>query len=65
MPGLVLDVMVSVGDRVTAGMPIVKIEAMKMENVIPAPSDGEVNEVRVKKGDTVATDDVLLTLDEG
>jgi len=65
MPGLILEIMVSPGDQVTAGLPIMKIEAMKMENNIPAPCDGVVKEIRVKKGDTVATDDVLLIVDEG
>jgi biotin carboxyl carrier protein len=65
MPGLVLDIMISVGDRVSAGLPIMKIEAMKMENIIPAPCDGVVKEIRAKTGDTVATEDVLLIVDEG
>ncbi len=65
MPGLVLDVMVSVGDAVTVGTPVVKIEAMKMENEIPAPVNGTVKELRVKKGDRVATEEVLLLIDEG
>ena len=65
MPGLILEVMVSQGDRVAAGTPVVKIEAMKMENEIPAPANGTVREILVKKGDRVATDEILLTFDEG
>lgn len=64
MPGLILEVMVSVGDWVTAGLPIMKIEAMKMENIIPAPCDGVVKEIRAEKGKTVATEDVLMVVDE-
>jgi len=35
MPGLILEIMVAVGDQVSAGMPVMKMEAMKMENEIP------------------------------
>ena len=65
IPGLILEVMVSVGDRVVAGTPVVKMEAMKMENEIPAPVDGTVKEIRVKTGDRVSTDETLLAIDQG
>jgi biotin carboxyl carrier protein len=65
MPGLVLEVLVSVGDTVSAGTPLIKIEAMKMENEIPAPTKGKVKEILVKKGDRVATDEALMTIEEG
>ena len=65
MPGLILEVMVAVGDTIAAGTPVVKIEAMKMENEIPAPASGTVKEILVKKGDRVATDELLLTIGEG
>ncbi|MBE9580989.1 MAG: biotin/lipoyl-binding protein [Proteobacteria bacterium] len=65
MPGLILEVMVSVGDSVAAGTPVVKMEAMKMENEIPAPAGGTVKELRVKVGDQVSTDDVLVVIDQG
>jgi glutaconyl-CoA decarboxylase len=64
MPGLILEVLVSSGEAVVAGTPVVKMEAMKMENEIPAPVDGTVKEVRVKEGDRVQTDEVLLVIDE-
>ena len=64
MPGLILDVMVSVGDRLQAGTPVVKMEAMKMENEIPAPANGTVKEIRVKVGDSVSTDETLLVIDQ-
>lgn len=38
------------------------LEAMKMENPIVAPCDGTVSEIRVTKGDTVNTDDILAVL---
>jgi biotin carboxyl carrier protein len=64
MPGMVLEIMVAVGDSVVAGTPVVKMEAMKMENEIPAPMNGTVKEIRVKVGDRVSTDEALLVMDE-
>ena len=50
------------GDKVTKGSPVCVIEALKMENDVPAPADGTVASVNVKSGDSVKTDEVLLTL---
>lgn len=62
MPGNILDVKVSVGDKVTEGQLVVLLEAMKMENEIFAPAAGTVASVLVKKGDTVNSNDVLITI---
>ena len=62
MPGSILDVKVNVGDKVTFGQTLAILEAMKMENDIPATVDGEVAEIKVKKGDVVETDSVLIVL---
>ncbi len=62
MPGSILDVKVNVGDKVKYGQTLAILEAMKMENDIPATGDGEVAEIRVKKGDAVETDAVLIVL---
>jgi biotin carboxyl carrier protein len=62
LPGLVLQVKVKEGDAVQAGQPIVVMEAMKMENVVPAPHNGTVGKVLVKEGDSVAEGDVLLEI---
>ena len=53
---------VKAGDKVTKGSPVCVIEALKMENDVPAPADGVVASVNVKSGDSVKTDEVLLTL---
>ena len=65
MPGNVLRVLVAVGDTVTAGQPLVVVEAMKMEHQITAPADGTVEEVLVAPGEQVDTGQVLLQLEEG
>ena len=58
----VMKVNVKPGDTVTKGAPVAVIEALKMENDVPAPQDGVVASVDVKSGDSVKTDQVLLTL---
>ena len=62
MPGTILEVKVSVGQSVKKGDVICVLEAMKMENDIPAPHDGGVASINVQKGASVAANDVLATL---
>ncbi|CAG0968777.1 pyruvate carboxylase subunit B [Methylophilaceae bacterium] len=62
MPGTIVDVKVSAGDKVNAGDAVLVIEAMKMENEIQAPKSGIVVAVHVKKGDSVTPDESLLEI---
>ncbi len=62
MPGTILEIKVSAGQSVKKGDVICVLEAMKMENDIPAPADGVVASINVQKGATVAANDVLATL---
>ncbi|MGH3344064.1 MAG: biotin/lipoyl-containing protein, partial [Carbonactinosporaceae bacterium] len=64
VPGTVSAVLVSPGDHVTAGQPLVLLEAMKMEHRAVAATDGVVEEVRVKVGQFVEAHEVLVTLGE-
>ncbi|GAA2645386.1 acetyl/propionyl-CoA carboxylase subuit alpha [Paractinoplanes durhamensis] len=54
MPGTVVRVAVAVGDTVTAGQPLVWLEAMKMEHAVRAPAAGTVTELPVRVGRQVA-----------
>ena len=64
MPGRVVRVLVAVGDRVTAGQPVVVVEAMKMENDLRTPTDGVVKEVLVVPGAAVDSGAVLIVVDQ-
>ncbi|MBY6350383.1 acetyl/propionyl/methylcrotonyl-CoA carboxylase subunit alpha [Rhodococcoides corynebacterioides] len=64
MPGSVVRIGVAVGDRVTAGQPIVWLEAMKMEHTITAPADGVVTDLSVSVGQQVEVDAVLAVVSE-
>ena len=60
MPGIVKAVTCAVGDQVAAGMPLVVMEAMKMEHTLLAPKDGIVSVVAVAPGDQVKDNAVLI-----
>ncbi len=62
MPGTVVDVLVTVGQVLKAGDPVLVIEAMKMENEVPAPVKGTVKAVHVRKGDSVNPDEALVEI---
>jgi len=63
LPGTVVSVPVQPEQSVKAGQTLAVLEAMKMQNEIVSPRDGRVREVLVKKGDTVAVGDALVTLE--
>ncbi|HXW98852.1 MAG TPA: pyruvate/oxaloacetate carboxyltransferase [Methanomicrobiales archaeon] len=62
MQGMVLKVLVRVGEAVKKGDPLMVLEAMKMENPIASPRDGMVTDIFVDTGDVVASGDVLLVV---
>ncbi len=63
MPGAIVDVKVKVGDQVKEGDVLLILEAMKMQNEIKAPKDGEVKELFVKPGDNVEADAKLVVIE--
>ena len=63
MPGMVTAVKTSVGAQVSAGDPLVLMEAMKMVHTLSAPADGRVTEVRCRAGDAARGGDVLLVIE--
>jgi len=60
MPGLVVSIAVQVGQEVKAGETLAIVEAMKMQNILRAESDGIVSAVKVKAGESLAVDQVIL-----
>ena len=63
LPGLILNVMVNVGDKVTNGQNIMIMEAMKMENDVVATKDGVIKTINVKNGDNISEGDILATIE--
>lgn len=63
MPGSVIRLGAEVGSSVTAGQPILWLEAMKMEHTIAAPADGVLSAVNVEVGQQVDVGAVLAVVD--
>jgi len=62
MPGKVVEVLVKASQKVSQGQAVVVIEAMKMQNELPAAIEGVVQEVCVKAGDTVEAGAKLVVI---
>lgn len=62
IPGLVIELRVKVGDVVSVGDTLLRVEAMKMQNNITAQTGGTVREIMVKVGDEVRDGQPLLAI---
>ena len=62
MPGLIVAVPVAEGQPVKKGDNLVILESMKMQNELKCPREGTVMRVRVKSGDSVEQNQVLVTV---
>ena len=62
MPGVVLRLLVSVGDSVDEGQSLLVLEAMKMEVRVNAPKSGTIADIAVATGDHVATGQLLAAI---
>ena len=64
MPGTIIKYIVSVGQAVKAGDPILILEAMKMESALPSPIAGKVKELSCKAGDRITKGAVLAVIEK-
>jgi oxaloacetate decarboxylase alpha subunit/pyruvate carboxylase subunit B len=62
MPGMIISVAKNVGDTVEKGDTVIVLEAMKMENALPAPVSGTVKAINVVQGASVAKGAVLAVI---
>ncbi|MDX1776323.1 MAG: biotin/lipoyl-containing protein, partial [Desulfobulbales bacterium] len=62
MPGQVKSIFVREGDKVSKGQKLLIMEAMKLENKLPAPRDGFVKKVLVRDGDIVSQGQELIII---
>lgn len=63
--GDVIKILVSTGDMVSEGQPVMELETDKAAIEVPAPIAGRIREIRVREGDKVKVGQLLLTIDEG
>ena len=62
MNGRVVAMLVKPGDRVTAGQPVMTLEAMKMEHVHPAPVAGTVSAIDAAEGAQVTMGQIVVEI---
>ena len=62
LPGEIISIDCKVGDEVIKGQKLMVLEAMKMENTIPAIQSGKIIEIKVNKGDSVLEDTELIII---
>ena len=62
LPGVIVEVCVKEGQAVKAGQKVAVLEAMKMENEIPAPKDGTITGIHVAKGDSILEGAPVVTI---
>jgi pyruvate carboxylase subunit B len=62
MPGMIISYAVKVGDKVSTGDLVCVLEAMKMQNSLPAPASGTVTAINFEPGASVAKDAVILVI---
>ena len=62
MPGMIVGLDKKEGDKVNEGETILILEAMKMENALPAPISGTITKVNLGVGDHVAKNDILCVI---
>lgn len=60
MPGSVVSVSVKEGENVVDGQELAVIEAMKMQNILKSEKEGVIKSVKVKAGDSVTVDQLLI-----
>ena len=62
MPGMIISYSVKVGDKVNTGDLVCILEAMKMQNSLPAPASGTVKAINFEPGASVAKDAIILVI---
>lgn len=62
MPGMIISYNVKVGDKVETGDLVCVLEAMKMQNSLPAPASGVVKAINFEPGASVAKDAVIMVI---
>jgi len=62
MPGLILKILVTEGQTLKKGDPVLILEAMKMENVFKSPTDAVVKSINIEQGQAVEKGQILIDL---
>jgi biotin carboxyl carrier protein len=63
MPGLVAKILVSKGDKIKSGEPLLILEAMKMENVFKAAADVIIKDIHIEEKQSVEKGTILMSFE--
>ena len=63
MSGKMWKILVNVGDSVAEDDEVAILEAMKMEIPVVSPADGTIQDIKVKEGDAVEAESVIMVLE--
>ncbi|MEI6678485.1 MAG: biotin/lipoyl-containing protein [Mariniphaga sp.] len=63
IPGSVIDIFASAGQKLKAGEVILTLEAMKMYTRVEMPFDGVIKSINVEKGDRIPKDTVMVNIE--
>lgn len=63
MPGLIIDIMATIGQKVEAGTPLIVLSAMKMENIITSGGEGLIKSINVEVNDTVDKGQLIIEME--
>lgn len=64
LTGLITDVLVTEGEMVAKGQPLLIMEAMKLVHTLTAPHDGKIARLTASAGSSVAVKTVLVEVEE-
>ncbi|MBM01427.1 MAG: hypothetical protein CL762_01720 [Chloroflexi bacterium] len=62
MPGKIIKVLVSEGQEIKMGEPVIIMESMKMEQTIVSSADGVIESLNVSEGETIEVGSVMLVI---
>lgn len=63
MPGLILDVLVTTGQEIDKGTPLIVLSAMKMENIITSPGTGSIKRIMVETNKAVEKGELIIEME--
>jgi biotin carboxyl carrier protein len=63
MPGMVMNILITEGQKIQKGDHLITLEAMKMENVLKAPHDGIIKTIHIKTSEKVEKNQLLLSFE--
>ena len=63
IPGSVIDIFVTPGQKIKAGEVLMTLDAMKMYTKIEMPFDGVIKSINIQKGDRIPKNTVMITIE--